>query len=209
MSPTFQMRRLAMRDKLRITQNGFTLDGKHRLHNGTAYELKGFTRNGDLKLKNGWIISKDYGNIAYGYCHTSHVAQSKTVDRVFVAQSMRSLGASSTEQFYVSVSRARERVTVYTDDKARLAEAIQSSGARMSAHELLNLPAAPKVIDPFESTLREKTVMLTPEKVDQASKPERVKNTQRKRTFSRRVQQPIYQVDEPRISHQSKQGLRI
>ncbi len=118
--------RLAVQDKLRITQNGFTLDGKHRLNKGAVYELKGFTKDGDPKLKNGWIIDKNYGNIAYGYCQTSHVAQSKTVDRVFVAQSMRSLGASSAEQFYVSVSRAREAVTVYTDDKEQLAEAIQA-----------------------------------------------------------------------------------
>jgi conjugative relaxase-like TrwC/TraI family protein len=143
-------------DKIRITQNGFTSDGKHRLNNGAVYQLKGFTKTGDLKLTNGWVIGKDYGNLAHGYCQTSHVAQSKTVDRVFVAQSAASLGASSAEQFYVSVSRARDSVTVYTDDKARLAETIQSSGARMTAHELLKVPSAANTIDPFESMLREK-----------------------------------------------------
>ncbi len=142
-------------DKIRITQNGFTVNGKHRLNNGAVYQLKRFTKTGDLKLTNGWVIGKDYGNLAHGYCQTSHVAQSKTVDRVFVAQSAASLGASSAEQFYVSVSRARDSVAVYTDDKTRLEEAIQSSGARMTAHELLRLPAAAKIIDPFESMLRE------------------------------------------------------
>jgi conjugative relaxase-like TrwC/TraI family protein len=146
-------------DKIRITQNGFTSDGKHRLNNGAVYQVKGFTKADDLKLTNGWVIGKDYGNLAHGYCQTSHVAQSKTVDRVFVAQSAASVGASSTEQFYVSVSRARESVTVYTDDKARLAETIQSSGARMTAHELLKLPAAANIIDPFESMLREKVAI--------------------------------------------------
>jgi hypothetical protein len=150
-------------DKIRITQNGFTGDGKHRLNNGAVYQVKGFTKSGDLKLTKGWVIDKNYGNVAHGYCQTSHVAQSKTVDRVFVAQSAASLGASSTEQFYVSVSRAREIVTVYTDDKARLVEAIQSSGARMTAHELLKLPAAANVTDPFESMLREKAAIPSPE----------------------------------------------
>jgi hypothetical protein len=145
-------------DKIRITQNGFTTDGKHRLNNGAVYQVKGFTKTGDLKLMNGWVIGKDYGNLAHGYCQTSHVAQSKTVDRVFVAQSAASLGASSAEQFYVSVSRARDSVTVYTDDKARLAENIQSSSARMTAHELLKLSAAANVTEPFESILREKVV---------------------------------------------------
>ena len=148
-------------DIIRISQNGFTSDGKHRLNNGAVYQLKGFTKTGDLKLTNGWVIDKNYGNLAHGYCQTSHVAQSKTVDRVFVAQSEASLGASSAEQFYVSVSRARDSVTVYTDDKARLAETIQSSGARMTAHELLKLSIAPNIVDPFESMLRERATFPT------------------------------------------------
>ncbi len=162
---------LAPGDKIRITQNGFTSDGKHRLNNGAVYQVKAFTKNGDLKLMNGWIIDKDYGNLAHGYCQTSHVAQSKTVDRVFVAQSAASLGASSAEQFYVSVSRAREAVMVYTDDKARLAESIRSSGARMTAHELLKLPSPTNVIDPFESVLREKIPIPVPEPLRPAMKP--------------------------------------
>lgn len=201
--------RLAVWDKLKITQNGFTLDGKHRLHNGAVYELKGFARNGDLKLKNGWVISKDYGNMTYGYCQTSHVAQSKTVDRVFVAQSMKSFGASSAEQFYVSVSRAREAVTVYTDDKARLAEAIQSSGTRISAHELLKLPAVKKIIDPFDSMLREKAVIPPPEKVDQVPKPEREKDIEKKRVLSRRTRQRMNQDYYAQPPHQPKQGMRL
>jgi hypothetical protein len=139
-----------------------------------VYQVKGFTKSGDLKLTNGWVIDKNYGNLAHGYCQTSHVAQSKTVDRVFVAQSVASLGASSAEQFYVSVSRARDNVAIYTDDKARLAEAIQSSGARMTAHEMLKLPAAANVVDPFESMLREKTAISSPESLHPDLKQEKV-----------------------------------
>jgi conjugative relaxase-like TrwC/TraI family protein len=167
-----QSLRLAPGDKIRITQNGFTSDGKRRLNNGAVQQVKGFTKAGDLKLTNGWIVGKDYGNLAHGYCQTSHVAQSKTVDRVFVAQSAASLGASSAEQFYVSVSRARDSVTVYTDDKARLAETIQSSSARMTAHELLKLPVPSNVIDPFE-TMLQKVAIRTPKPVHPAIKPEK------------------------------------
>ncbi len=80
-----------------------------------------------------------------------------------MAQSAASLGASFAEQFYVSVSRARDSVTVYTDDKKRLAETIQSCGARMTAHEMLKLPIAGSVMDPFESMLREKAAIPSPE----------------------------------------------
>ena len=187
---------LAPKDKIRIAQNGFTLDGRHRLNNGAIHQVKGFTKNGDLKLSNGWVIGKDYGNLAHGYCQTSHAAQSKTVDRVFVAQSAASLGASSAEQFYVSVSRARDSVTVYTDDKVRLEESIQSSGARMTAHELLKLPVATNIVDPFESMLRDKISIpssekLTPEpkqKVEPVTEKvcpaEPPRETPRLRTFS-------------------------
>jgi hypothetical protein len=121
-----------------------------------------------------------------GYCQTSHVAQSKTVDRVFVAQSAASMGASSTEQFYVSVSRAREAVMVYTDDKARLAETIQSTGARMTAHELLKLPAPANVIDPFESMLQENIPSPAAELVRPKMKHEKERPTKVQPTVSPR-----------------------
>jgi ATP-dependent exoDNAse (exonuclease V) alpha subunit len=183
---------LAPGDKIRITQNGFTTDGKHRLNNGAVYQVKGFTKTGDLKLSNGWVISKDYGNLAHGYCQTSHVAQSKTVDRVFVAQSMTSFGASSAEQFYVSVSRARETVMVYTDDKVRLAEAVQSSSVRISAHELLKLPVLIKRDDPLDSILRDKGILpfdektaikSTPQKAKPAQKAENIETARRRRQY--------------------------
>jgi len=199
--------RLAAGDKLRITRNGFTLDGKHRLNNGAVYELRAFTKSGDLKLKNGWVVSKDYGNIAYGYCQTSHVAQSKTVDRVLVAQSKKSFGASSAEQFYVSVSRARESVTVYTDDKVRLAEVILASGARVSAHELLKLPAAPKILDPFESILREQTVVPAPQMVVSPSQPEREKDVEKKRGVSRKTRQQMDPIYKAQIIQQRRHGI--
>lgn len=123
-------------DKLRITQNGFTLDGKHRLESGAIYEIKGF-KDGNIQLTNSWTIGKGFGNWAHGYCVTSHASQGMTVDRVFIAQGVESLPASSREQFFVSVSRGREGVKIYTDDKQALKGAVGYSGARVSALELL------------------------------------------------------------------------
>jgi len=174
-----QTLQIAPKDKIRITQNGFTLDGKHRLNNGAIHQVKGFTKGGDLKLSNGWVIGKDYRNLAHGYCQTSHVAQSKTVDRVFVAQSKESLGASSAEEFYVSMSRARETVTIYTDDKARLAEAIQFSGARVSSLELLRLHVVASIIDPFDAILREKANISSAEPGPQDLKQEKEHSTEK------------------------------
>jgi conjugative relaxase-like TrwC/TraI family protein len=126
---------LAPGDWVRVTQNGFTKDG-HRLNNGDLKQVKGFTKEGDIKLANGWVISKDYGNLTHGYCLTSYTSQSKGVDCVFVAESSESFRAADREQFYVSVSRFKESLTIYTDDKHGLLEAIRKSSKRPSATDL-------------------------------------------------------------------------
>ncbi|MGE4003972.1 MAG: ATP-dependent RecD-like DNA helicase, partial [Planctomycetaceae bacterium] len=128
---------LAAGDIVRITRNGMTADRKHALNNGALHCVKSFSKTGDLILDNGWIVDKDFGHLAHGYVVTSHASQSATVKRVFVGQSSQSFPASSAEQFYVSCSRGRESVTVYTDDKKALLEAVKESDERLSATELV------------------------------------------------------------------------
>lgn len=122
-------------DKIRVTQNGKAIEGK-RLNNGSVYTVKGFDKEGNILASNGSTIAKDYGNIAHGYAVTSHSSQGKTVDKVIIAQSSMSFRASSIEQFYVSVSRGRENVAIYTDDKKELLSAVNRTGQRMTATEI-------------------------------------------------------------------------
>lgn len=135
---------LAAEDRIRITQNGFTQD-KQRLNNGDLKEVAGFTKGGDIKLSNGWVIAKDFGNLAHGYCLTSYSSQSKGVDRVFVAESSESFRAADREQFYVSASRFKESLTIYTDDKSELLAAVSKSSLRPAALDLVE-GALPKVL---------------------------------------------------------------
>ncbi|MCZ7632964.1 MAG: relaxase domain-containing protein [Phycisphaerales bacterium] len=128
---------IAPGDVLRITRNGTTADGRHRLNNGALYTVRGFDAGGNIVLANGWTVSKDYGHLAHGYVVTSHASQGKTVDRVFIGQSSDSLPASSREQFYVSVSRGREQATIYTDEKEPLLEAVSRSDDRLTATEFV------------------------------------------------------------------------
>lgn len=127
---------LAAGDALRVTRNGTTADGKHKLNNGALYTVGGFDGSGNILLTNGWTIDRDFGHLSYGYCVTSHASQGKTVDRVFIGQSSQSFPASSREQFYVSASRGRESAVVYTDDKEALLEAVARSDDRMTATEM-------------------------------------------------------------------------
>lgn len=128
--------KLSEGDKIRITGNGKTKEGVH-LFNGTLYNVKGFDKQGNIKLSNGTTIDKNYASLTHGYVMTSHASQGKTVDKVIISQSSMSFRASSQEQFYVSVSRGREAVSIYTDDKEDLLKAISRSSERRSANELM------------------------------------------------------------------------
>jgi hypothetical protein len=134
--------------------NGFTRETRRgllgkkkgdRLNNGSVYEVDGFTKQGDIRLSNGFVVPKDYGGITHGYVVTSHASQGKTVDVSLIALGRDSFAAANKEQFYVSVSRGKEAVRLYTDDKAAMMEAVQSSNARLSASELMHsAPPKPK-----------------------------------------------------------------
>jgi conjugative relaxase-like TrwC/TraI family protein len=128
---------VAVGDCIRLTANGKTKDGKHRLNNGAVYQVAGITQRGDLQLGNGWEIDAQFGHLAYGYVTTSHASQGRTVDRVLIAESAESFPAANREQLYVSVSRGRQGATIYTDDKTSLRQAIQTSSATMTASELV------------------------------------------------------------------------
>jgi conjugative relaxase-like TrwC/TraI family protein len=135
---------VAVGDRLRITANGRTRDGEHRLNNGAVYTVAGFTERGDVRLNNGWVVDRGFGHWDHGYVGTSHASQGKTVDRVIVAQSGASLAATSREQFYVSVSRGRKTVSVYTHDKSALRDAVTRSDPRLSATELVTAAPLPR-----------------------------------------------------------------
>lgn len=130
---------LAKGDRIRITKNGTTADGKHALNNGEMYQVKDFTRQGDIVLNNGWKIARDWGHITQGYVSTSHSSQGKTVQKVLIAQSAESFPASSLQQFYVSASRGKQSVTVFTDDRKALLEAVRQSEQRLTATDLLTV----------------------------------------------------------------------
>ena len=99
---------LAKGDTIRITANGKTKDGKHKLNNGSTYTVGGFTREGDITLTNDWVIGKEFQHIAHGYVSTSYASQGKTTDRILIAMGSGSIPAINADQFYVSVSRGRQ-----------------------------------------------------------------------------------------------------
>ena len=131
---------LARGDRIRITLGGKTSEGR-RLNNGNVFTVERFTRDGKIVLTNGAVLEPTHGHLTYGYCQTSHSSQSKSVRDVLVAQSADSFLASSREQFYVSVSRGKESIRIYTDNRQELQKAVGNSSTRRAAIELAGLSA--------------------------------------------------------------------
>lgn len=133
---------LAVGDRVRITRNGRSVDSALPLTNGAIHTLTGFTKHGAMVFDGGRtgkprrVVPKEYGHLAYGSVSTSHAAQGRDVQRTILVQSAVSAAASA-EQFYVSVSRGKESIAIYTDDKAGLIEAVKRSADRVSAIEMM------------------------------------------------------------------------
>lgn len=132
---------VAKGDKIAITEGGEDKNGK-RLENGMILTVTRVLVNGDIELQNDkskviYKIDKDYGCLNYGQCVTSHASQGKTVDEVFIYQPSTTFNASNAKQFYVSISRGKEKAHLFTDDKEELLTQVQELGERQSALELM------------------------------------------------------------------------
>ena len=145
---------LSKNDEIRINKNGVDKLGK-RLNNSTILTVAGFTKDGDIravkhssKRSTEFILDKEHGNFDYAYAVTSYSSQGKTVDHVIISQPASTFPASNQKQFYVSVSRGRENVTIYTDDEDDLLTHIEKRGDRQGATELIkDGHSIPKAVD--------------------------------------------------------------
>lgn len=131
---------IAKGDVIRLTKNGTTSVKQRRIDvaNNDLFTVAGFTADGDLITTKGWVLSKHYSHLENGIVRTSHSSQGTTVDRVLIAQGTESFGASSREQFYVSISRGKEKAVIFTDDREGLMKSVERSGQRLSATELID-----------------------------------------------------------------------
>jgi conjugative relaxase-like TrwC/TraI family protein len=93
-------------------------------------------QNGRIALADGRTLPAAFNTFTHGYAVTSHSSQGKTVDEVLLVASSKSFAAVNREQFYVSISRGRERVHIFTDDSELLARRVTDSHERKAAVEL-------------------------------------------------------------------------
>ena len=121
-------------DRIRVSKN-FQSAGR-RFRNNELLTVTGI-EDGKITVEAGEIISRGALHIDQGVCVTSHASQGKTVDQVIVSVPVRSFTHANDAQFYVSMSRARHAMYLFTDSKAALREAVCRPSERLSPWELL------------------------------------------------------------------------
>jgi conjugative relaxase-like TrwC/TraI family protein len=125
---------LASGDRLQLKANAKTKDGK-QIANGEIVAVKSVEADGRIQLTDGRALPSDYRQFVRGYAVTSYAAQGKTADVVIFSDSAIK-AATNQKQWYVTISRGRKQVEIFTTDKHELRENVIRSGNRELALEL-------------------------------------------------------------------------
>ena len=129
-----QETRVAKNDRLHLKANARLKHGG-RATNGELVTVKSISADGKIKLADGRELDQGYREFVPGYAVTSYGSQGKTVDYVLFSDSTVK-AATSAEQWYVSISRGRRGIRIFTPDKEQLRENITHSGHRPLALEI-------------------------------------------------------------------------
>lgn len=125
---------LAAGDRLQLKANARTKDGR-QFANGEIVTVKSVEADGRIQLEDGRMLEASYRQFMRGYAVTSYAAQGKTADFVIFSDSAIR-AATNQKQWYVTISRGRRGIEIFTTDKQELRESVVRSGNRELAIEL-------------------------------------------------------------------------
>jgi len=144
-----ERRAVAVGDRLRWTENHRAeradrpLKEGLKVRNGASVVVEKVTPDRiTLRAAAGERIALDTHSaqkLEHAYALTSHSAQGLTVDQVFVHHNVES-GAHSQRDAYVNVTRARDDITIYTQDVDKAARQSGVALDKTAAHDLLSAP---------------------------------------------------------------------
>jgi len=133
----FEPQRLELRagDRIRFTRN----DREAGRVNGGRAEVTSVDEERRTALVRGprgkvQILHLDAArdrHIAHGYVDTAFAAQGRTADHVIIHADSRAANLVDQKSFYVGISRARESVTIVTDDRGKLIAAINERAGQV------------------------------------------------------------------------------
>jgi hypothetical protein len=124
---------VAQGDKLHLKANRKLASGA-RVTNGELVAVESVHADGGIELADGRVLDKSFREFLPGYAVTSYGSQGKTVDYVLFSDSTVK-PATNAQQWYVTISRGRRGVRIFTPDKIQLRENLIRSGHRPLALE--------------------------------------------------------------------------
>ena len=126
---------LAHGDQLQLKANRRMASGS-TVSNGELVTVECVHADGRIALRDGRSLDPGYREFVPGYAVTSYGSQGKTVDYVLCSDSAVRT-ATNARQWYVTISRGKRGVRIYTPDKAALRENVLRSGNSPLALDLL------------------------------------------------------------------------
>jgi conjugative relaxase-like TrwC/TraI family protein len=124
---------VAENDRLHLKANRVLADGS-RVTNGELATVKCVRADGSIQLADGRVLDKSFQEFLPGYAVTSYGSQGKTVDYVLFSDSTVK-AATNAQQWYVTISRGRRGIRIFTPDPEQLRENVARSGHRPLAFE--------------------------------------------------------------------------
>ncbi len=121
-------------DRLHLKANRKLASGG-RVTNGELVTVKSVRADGGVELTDGRVLDKSFREFLPGYAITSYGSQGKTVDYVLFSDSTIK-PATNAQQWYVTISRGRRGIRIFTPDKQQLRQNVTRSGHRPLAMEL-------------------------------------------------------------------------
>ena len=126
---------LARGDKLQLKANRRLASGA-TVMNGEIVTVKNAHSDGRVVLQDGRTLDPSYREFVPGYAVTSYGSQGKTMDYVLFSDSAVR-AATNSRQWYVTISRGRRGIRIFTPDKTALRENVVRSEDSKLALDLL------------------------------------------------------------------------
>jgi conjugative relaxase-like TrwC/TraI family protein len=145
---------LSVGDKLQLKANGRSVENK-KLANGELVTVKSIQADGRIGLTDGRTLNHNFRQFVRGYAVTSYASQGKSVDYVLFSDSAVK-AATNSQQWYVTISRGKKGINIFTTDKEELRENITRSGDRPLALDAVagNKDARTVAVRQIQETLR-------------------------------------------------------
>jgi len=157
-------------DRLQLKANGRSVENR-KLANGELVTVKAVRPDGEIVLADGRTLDKNFRQFVRGYAVTSYASQGKSVDYVLFSDSAVK-AATNNQQWYVTISRGKKGIHIFTCDKAELRENITRSGDRPLA-----LDAVVEKKDSRTVAVRQIQAFLRERAIRQATENRRISNS--------------------------------